>query len=1068
MYNNPTLTIYKASAGSGKTFKLTTYYVAKVLEKPAWYKNILAITFTNKATNEMKIRILEVLYELSIGNKNDYFDAVLEIANVNEYDIQNKAQTALSYILHDFSSFSVSTIDAFFQKIIRSFAKEFKLQGGFEVNLDTEMVLNHAIDKLLSDLGKTNKKLLTRWMVSYLKYQVENDSKWNLKNELNKLSNQLFNENFKNLQSTIWEKLQDKEFLLEYINNLNKKIKTLKQEQCNLGKKGLECIAKYNLTKQDFNRGSIYVFFEKIAQDNLKNISDTIQNSVDNISKWYTKKTPVEIKQRIENAFDNELNQLLKTVIDLYDKSYYLINSLEIINYYFYNFGVLVELAEYIKEYQKKSNSYLIAEQMDFLQQITQDNPVPFIYEKAGKQFNFFMLDEFQDTSVTQWQNLKPLLEESISKQYNNLIVGDIKQSIYRWRNGDWRLLHNKAQADLHNAIVKSEPLQDNWRSKPNIIDFNNNFFKATAQLIQSQINNEIDNIKNDSIKKELQSRYQSLITDIYADVAQQAKKKGEGYIYISENNDKDTIANDIIKQIERLQDNGYKASDIGILVRGQKDCRLITERLLMHDLSNNNAAYNFKVISEEALFVSQGYVTQTIIFALKYLLDATNKITIYSLASAYYKVHKKNHTEIFLCNNPEEILPKQFLNDFYNYFSLSLWDLTEEIIRIFELNTIKIEYAYLEGFLNLLQNYLKNNDSDIACFINWWDESGYKTKINLSKSVDAIEVLTIHKSKGLAFEAVLLPFLSWGILPPNSVDTTLWAKLDDKTKPFNSIPFVPIKFQKKLSESYFSVNYYEEYFLDYIDNLNLLYVAFTRAKDALYLFIENSKSKFETIDKLIKKVFESNNSLTEHFNNIDENALEKGNLQQKTISKPAVEKSNIVLKNNFPVIKWQNRIQIKRYSENYFADNTQKNNNVNYGILMHEILSKLIYSSDLSKIIDAYKIEGKISNTEAKIIENKLQNILQLHDVLDWFTDKYKILTEQTILLAKGKTCIPDRIMIDNSKNIILVDYKFADAIPEHSKQIKFYKNTLLNMGYKKVKMYLLYGNTEEVIEIK
>ena len=484
------LTVYRASAGAGKTHKLTGEYLTLLFTGPGAFRRILAVTFTNKATDEMKTRIVDELYNLASGRKSDYVELLKSAYSLTEIQVRKQAAQILIDILHDYSAFNISTIDRFFQQTMRAFTREIGLQGGYGIEMDQELVLTTAIDNLLSDLEKPESKDLLGWLLRFAEDKIESGGEWNLRKDIMALSREVFKESYKAFSEAVGRDIEDKKALEDYKNELYGIIRSVEATAKELGERGLAILNKYGLKVTDFKGGSRspLTLLDRLVQGEMKEPSATFIGLADNLDGCFTKTVSLGTRQIIGCAFEDGLNDCIKGIISLFGNLTAYNTAREIVRYY-YTLGILTDVSRQIAAYREEKNVMLIADTTELLSKVIEGSDAPFIYEKTGTHVDHYMIDEFQDTSGMQWNNFRPLIEESLAHSRDNLIVGDVKQSIYRFRNSDWKLLDEQVQADFSPEVVHEETLKDNWRSCRNIVEFNNALFTTLPGVLQAVYN---------------------------------------------------------------------------------------------------------------------------------------------------------------------------------------------------------------------------------------------------------------------------------------------------------------------------------------------------------------------------------------------------------------------------------------------------------------------------------------------------------------------------------------------------------------------------------------------------
>jgi len=1081
------LSIYKASAGSGKTFKLTGEFLKLLFKFNENYRRILAVTFTNKATAEMKNRILSELNILAKGKKSEYSENLKSEYDITDSELKFKAEKILALLLHDFSKFSVSTIDKFFQKIIRSFTREIGIQPGYSIELNQNEILAKVIDELLLELD--NNKELQTWLSDLALDNIEKGSKWDFKDDIQKLASEIFKEEYKAFDHKLINKMNDKEFLKSYIQNVKKIItqfENILSEHCN---SAIELIQNSGLTIDDFSRkasGPAGYFFKVINKKEYEP-GKLFIGAIEDITKWYTKSS--ENKDRIESLLNNGLFDIAKKILTFFNENNLQYSSAKEVLKYIHTLGILTDLSRKMHEYCEEQNIFLISDAAKLLQIIIDDNDSPFIYEKTGSIYKHFMIDEFQDTSTTQWHNFRPLIGNSLAQGSKNLVVGDVKQSIYRWRNSDWEILSDKIQKEFEQFSPKAETLNTNWRSKKNIIDFNNAVFCYSSKIIQQQFNNEFESIEEST------NKYETKISNAYADVFQEIpinNSKDGGYINHTFLNEKeydswkDEVKNRIPKVIEDLQDKGFLLKDIAILVRSGKEGQDIANSLIEYK-SMVSSKYKFDFISNDSLFLANSSLVRFIISILEYTLNPSDDINLSFIAHEYHQYLKsyqlskselhellRNHSKDDNDNWLNKLFPKAFIESFDQIKQLPIYELTDQIIKIFKLNEIRNELPYLKGFLDIILDFAKKSASDVHSFLNWWNEDGQKKTLSISENQDAIRIITVHSSKGLEFKNVIIPFCNWEIDHKSLQTNILWCKTN--IEPFNQLDLIPIKYSKGLVNTVFKDDYQKEKLHAYVDNINLLYVAFTRAKENLFTFspVKEKSNGIKNVGDLLfftyqnSQNYPSNEDLINFSDywNIENNSFEFGTLSPaKENNKSNHEEFELKQFESFDI---KNKLRLKLHDNSFFTG--QENSpyeKVNHGKLMHEIFENITFEKDISQAIDKLIFEGKISPDEKFEIKQKIEETFKNKQIKDWFSDKWEVKTEAEIILSNGKTARPDRVISNQEKNLI-IDYKFGEQEePKHHKQVKSYIEILKTMEEKDVEGYLWYVDLNKIVTV-
>ena len=1078
--NSGTLTIYSASAGSGKTFRLTKIYLTNLFRSRYNYRKILAVTFTNKATAEMKGRILDQLYCLANGEKSEYLDDLMTETGRSEEKVREEAAGLLFSILHDFSRFSISTIDSFFQKVIRSFARETGLHAGFNIELDHSIILSSAIDEMIA--SSVDDPEIRKWLTDYVMRNLEEEKSWNLKSEITKLAEELFREKFKILSETEREKLADKSFLRDYIKKIRDLTSSVEKTVEDFAKELNAIYARFELTDDMFygkSRG-IPSFIKSLANGRIIPANNTVRLIFEDKPRWSAK----EPSPQLMSAIHGGLEDTLRKAITYLDENLTFYNTAKAISPNVYALGILSDVLGKVRKVASDENSFLISDAGELLSLITGNDQAPFIYEKIGNHYENYMIDEFQDTSMLQWKNFNPLIDESMGRGCDNLIVGDIKQSIYRWRNSDWRILAGLQIDKVDNERFFSKPLVNNWRSRSEIIRFNNALFslipiQADRYFSENGFRSDFVNLYTGAVQSDPGKRkggYVRLdIVDIdhqENDVKDQCEKEEKSKRW------KKIVVDRIPGVIEMFQDHGYQASDIGIIVREVKEGEAVVRRLI--DYSNNcpsdkRAKYNYEVVSDDSLALSSSHAINFIIAVLRLICDPEDMISraqmlrFYSLSSGDADAGKLSLYKDTLLNGSTGLFPEDYGQFLVKMRNRPLFEITEGIISYFGLGRNPGNVAYLTTFQDQVLNFSRSKSSDTDSFLDWWETTGNRKSISLPSNQNAARILTIHKAKGLEFKVVILPFLSWNLDYISGKQPVLWIKPD--VSPFNDLGIVPVRYGSLLASTIFADEYNKEKYFSYIDNINLLYVAMTRARDALYGFVPGETGKSSTIAGTIKNALSSDENpagnqgmaLKEYFDS-EKGVFEFGKIPGTTERQ---KESDVIISELYHVNNRPESFRLRLHGENYFSpakETTERK--INYGNLMHEVFEGISTAADIPSAINKLVREGKIPASGYSELEKKLNSLVSSPDVALWFAPGNKIFKETEILTQSGNTRRPDRVIISDGKATV-IDFKFGEEDRKHKDQSLHYRNLLAAMGYENTEAFIWYVDKNKIVEV-
>lgn len=1079
------LNIYRASAGSGKTYRLTKDYIRLLFsayERERTHRRVLAVTFTNKATEEMKSRVLNELYKLAQGEKSDYRNDLMQEFHLAEQMVNNRAKKILNRILQDYSAFSISTIDAFFQQILRSFAREIGINGGYNLELNTDETLDSAVDTLFQDLSKEENKQLLQWMTKFAEEKVELAESWNIRKNILELGREIFKENYQFKADETNKKLHDKDFLTSYITNIRKEKTEFETRVISKATKALNILDTNGLKPEDFNRSLMHKTLDKIKSKEFE-FSGTFRKYSEDVSNCYAKTKPQAIKTAIETAYSLGLGDVLKELVELLTEDIIRYHTADLILKHLNTLGVLSDLAMYIQLFTSEQNSMLISDTNMLLSKIIEDSDTPFVYEKTGINVDHFMIDEFQDTSVLQWRNFKPLIQESLSFDKENMLVGDVKQSIYRWRNSDWKLLQEQVKDDFRDEQLKNQVLDTNWRSDKNIVEFNNAFFHSAATLLQDKFNEDVaPMLENYPNLEKLTEKISGAYTDVNQLISPKAKSGHVQFEFIPNDGKKeDWQAESLLripKTIEHLIDNGYKPADIAFLVRTKEQASHLINFLFQYKNSpeaRKDISYN--VIGNEGLTLTSSQSVSFIISLLKLLENPKNDIQRAILNYEYLRGKKKLSNDeaikLALTSQPEKFegISIHFTQDENSLLKemkhLPFYEQIESIIHTFKLIEWFPEAVFLQAFQDMIFRFVNIRSADLNSFLIWWEKNKDKQYISTPENQDAFRVMTIHKSKGLDFKAVIIPFCDWA-LDSNKNRQLIWLQTDEA--PFSELPLIPISFSSKLSNTVFASQYYEELMHQYVDSLNIAYVAFTRAKHELICFIptpkeksKKEKSELQTISNLSDIIF---NYAMSQEGNLSQNEqgiiFEQGAPTIAELIDKATKATNKM--EDYPISPINNRLKIKSLlAEEWKTDKTIDENPLNFGVIMHKILQNLTQKDDENRVIQELITAGEISEKESEFIKATLLKFWELPHIENWFFGAGKVLNEATILLPEGEHYRPDRVILNKNKAIV-TDYKFgSEKRNSYTLQIKRYGEILKKMNYEP-ELYLVYVTLSEV----
>lgn len=1055
--------VYIASAGAGKTHRLTGEYLKLALRADRKYQNIQAVTFTNKATAEMKHRILQELSLLSKDpTKSPYYDDLKHIKNLKE-----RSEKILKFILDDYDHFRVRTIDSFFQEILRQFFRELDLPSNWEISLNDIDILDDAILRIMYENAVYQNTNSARAMKHFAEEQIKEGKGHNLRRELAKLGAILFREDVK---KKIMQ--DDGKILLASVEEIEKLKKNITEKRLVLKDKVKKIFDKFEnifssrniiLDENLFSHGRSGALspFYKFAHNPIKFVENYDTERSKRFAKYVEDSSDstsgLILKSRINELSYLPFDEIKQVCIELDEVGKELsfeYNSINAILGYINQYSLLSDINRAIEEISKETNRILIGNTPNIIKKIIENSDVLFIYEKIGVNIHHHMIDEFQDTSALQYENFKPLLEESLASNNENLIVGDVKQSIYRFRNSDSNILSTQIDKDFGNQI-NTHNMECNWRSRENIINFNNNLYEKAVELLNiEEISHQYKDLKQKIGKAESKIDKGAVVIHHYEG---QLKIETDPEVLEARIDDDLGIAQTLIN----IQKRGYKASDIAILVRSSKDAEFVIQQVQMYKGDLEGASLD--IVSEEALSISNSAIINLIIYTLKYISRPYYSQNEIVLKDAYYIVRKERLGEEYFDDFDEKLKRLRIIGRKYIYEAL------QDIIHLYDDIINDNDSAYILSLLSLVEEKSASESFDIETFLSYWQERGYNEKIVLPANENAINMMTIHKSKGLGFPVVLLPVLKYDIEEENTFNPTiLFNKNSSELLDGFNYP-IPVKYDSSLENSIFAEDYKKEQIKKISDSINLLYVATTRAMDEMHIWLKSSEKSndLKNIGDLVSlAINDLQNTKDFNFINIIDEKKElsilidslakKENKREKTDQSIDINKIN-----NFAI---ENRLAILQKGLEYFEDNS----NLKNGNIMHHILSNINTKDDIDIAISKAIKNKEISEEDLSDIKVKLLRILDNPIISKCFDSSYEMILETPLIggYIKGSKR-PDRVVInENEKRAIVLDYKFGHKHRSHFLQVAEYMKILRDMGYD-TEGFLYYAKDDEVIQL-
>ena len=1073
------LTVYKASAGSGKTFTLATEYIRLIVENPTSYKNILAVTFTNKATEEMKMRILSQLYGIwkALPESDSYLKKIVEKTGFEPKLIRDRAGQGLANLLHNYNYFRVETIDTFFQSVLRNMARELDLTTNLRIGLNDVQVEELAVDQLIADLSTTD--VILQWIMKYVMESISDDKSWNVISQIKRFGCTIFKDEYKEVCQELKRKMEEKGFFEQYTTQLREIKKAAEKRMIQIGESFFENLEGEGLSIDDLankNRG-IAGFFLKLQKGvfdpSIENA--TVANCLENPEKWCAKTHPQ--REFITSLAEGVLGDILRFAVAERPVQWKLYKSADLTLRHLNQLRLLGSIEEKVRELNENNNRFLLSDTQQLLHALIEGSDSPFIFEKIGTQLEHVMIDEFQDTSTVQWQNFRVLLDEAMSHEDgSNLIVGDVKQSIYRWRSGDWRLL-NDIEQQFNQQQIETLPLKTNYRSERNVISFNNHFFSQAAEL-EYQSQRDINCEEAEQLKR--------AYADVMQEIPEGRKDAGEVFVTLLPTEDYQAATlQQMADAISELRSRGVPQKDIAILVRMNNQIPMIAH-YFQEQMSE------VTIVSDEAFRLEASVAVKLLVSALRLLTHPDDLLTKAAIVKHYHidvlKEQIEDNELLLSTNDLNQLLPEGFLSQREVLLTMPLYDLAERLHAIFGLEALNDQSAYVFAFYDQLASYVNENTADIDSFLAAWDE-GICGKTIQSEDTNGVRILSIHKSKGLEFDYVICPFCDWQLEKQSG--NILWCQPTEE--PFSDLPLAPVDYSRnQMMGTIYEKDYLHEHLQNTVDNLNLLYVAFTRACKGLYVFGKRGAkaSRSGLIEDCLPLVAQEMPEAI--LSGIED---EKGELQfslagdsrnssnSRSSRNSGQRSENPFLQPAAPIavdfrymdsqVNFRQSNRSQAFIEAEESDEIERLNYIQTGSVLHQIFSMIRTTEDIEDALKQLQFEGVLYDERItpERITSMLRKRLQDPRVADWFSSHWTLFNECTILTMEDgevKERRPDRVMTDGQQWVV-VDFKFGSPKPEYYDQVREYLALIKTMqpeaevdGY----LWFVYSNKiEEVV---
>ena len=999
--------ILKASAGSGKTYNLAKEYISILLASPDRYayRHVLAVTFTNKATAEMKSRILKELSRLASDPEtspyfNDFVPCPCEDAGI----LKSRAGRILVDILHDYGAFYISTIDKFFQMTLKAFSREIGQFASYQVELDRKSLVHESVDRILDSLTEDSTELIDLLNESVME-QLRQGKRINLEKGLYEMAERLKDEEGRELSESMGLDLPtafSEERLSAVRAECDRVIKDFTERLKAAAQAVIDAMGQAGVALSETNRGFLAKIENYLAIEPgtpVAKVTDAFLRYAADPSSWFAKTKA----QRLLPLVQGLLEEPLEAFCALFDTPFKIYNTALLVKDQ--TFGLRIA-GDFYREFQallKEKNVLGLDDSNTLLRDIIDGSDAPFVYEKMGVRFESFLLDEFQDTSNIQWQNFLPLLRESEASGRANLVVGDVKQSIYRWRGSDWNLLAKRLQEQFPGA--KDKGLNDNWRSCGAIVRFNNAFFTHAAAAVG--------------------------VPDIYSDVKQNVKSEDpqEGFVRMTFCGAEEEDAA-VLMSVNEAHEAGARYGDIAVLVRNNAEGGRVAAYLM---------GEHIPVVSDDSLKLKSSVTVRCLVSLLSCVDNPGDTVSGYLASTLDISFPESYHSLVDLC---EGLLREMYAKDPSSFAGESL---------------------YIQSFLDYLQDWCAKGGNSLQRFLKDWNEDGTDPCLSSPADEDSVRIMTIHKSKGLEFPHVIFPYAEkvefykddWHWCRPAGADDVL---------PAASGSIFPVRLSGKSSDTAFSGDYERERSLQAVDNLNTFYVALTRAEKSLHVIACSSAVKNDAKDfSQVLRMFAGASPMIQEVLVPEGDAVvfEYGTPYDFHRMERKAPEGGTDFQAEFRSYPMDGRLRLSADAADFFSPSgavgTLASKRLG-GIVLHDILASVQAPKDLRRAVDAAVRDGRLTREEGEADYALLQERIASAAARGWFPeDGAGVYNERTVFAADGSEHRPDRVVVLPDRTII-IDYKSGEHSDSYKHQVRRYMRLYRQMGYPSVSGHIWY----------
>lgn len=1047
--------VYRSSAGSGKTFTLVRDYLKLLVDGPADFRHILAVTFTNKAADEMKQRIIHNL--ASLGGiegdpKGDMYKALLE-QGVSEGDIEARSRLSLKLILHEYHDFAVGTIDSFMHRVLRTFARDLRIPSGFEVGLESDETAEMVSELLFDRVGTDDE--LTLVMKAFTRHKIMDERSADLEKALRDYVGILLHEDSREPLKLLGEWPAQKFF--DLVKSLREKISKRDAQLHMLAREGLDLLLRFGLEDRHFKGKSLGLggYLRKISRVPLLDAEPyKAVAQCGESGDWAHHKLNAEEKAAVENAYP-QLNKIWSSISELLDARQDQMDE-KLISDHLYLVALANAIRAALLELRDEENYLPVNDINSLVADVALKEAVPFIYERLGEKYRHFLLDEFQDTSVLQWHNLVPLLENGISAGGHALVVGDSKQSIYRWRSGDaeqfrklpkisgrleYPLLEERERPFVSNYIERK--LDKNYRSAGELVDFNNAFFSYAAERLPESVRPAYKGLEQEAVKIDMPGKISISIID-----------PDDGEIHSA-------YAEKLLSYVRELVER-HPLSDIAVLCRNNKDASTMAEHLL---------SSGYPVISAESVLLGASARVRVLIGSIRLLDEPDNRLIRVELARDLQVAGLLGEQPLQEAlrepglrsgDEPEQFIQwlgsKGFVIKSAVLASLSLYELAEELVRLYHFNDTGD--VYLQFLLENIQDLPEKWNAGLNSFLQWWDEHGYKKSVNVPAGMEAISILTIHKAKGLEFPVVIYP-----VFPENHKLTRNEQWFETDPVHFNGLRVTYLQLTNNLEKSSWYRELLTEQSKTALDILNIHYVAMTRPKQELYIILDTPS---ESKSKSMLKEMSLNKALTGFLSQKYKWEVDQGDFSvgestaKKRAGQPGGPGQETFHLSSWP---WEDRLHL-RYRAPEYWEAGKEGEATSHGLLAHRVMASIHQAGDKDAALDKAVRSGLLREDEKDELDHQISRILESKELRDYFLPAWKVYNEQELLLPGGDILRPDRVVMRDNQAVV-IDYKTGTPNERHKQQIGNYAGILSAMGSSEVQAFLAYLPSGTILEV-